>query len=159
SADGKRLAAGDTDGHVVVWNVTTGKELPRPQKDERAVHCLALSPDGKTLAVGAVRSIRFLDVKTGKQRDRFPLCPAGVGQAAFALDDNAVTIYRDQVRTWQASSGRLLSIAEVTRKTFDVRDESGSVVRMRLAPRENCFRDAVYSADGNRQAVAGKDWT
>ncbi len=51
--DGKTLAGCDYQGTVTLWDVTSGKVRTRLQhKEGQAASCLALSPDGTTLAVG-----------------------------------------------------------------------------------------------------------
>src|SRR5262249_31939409 len=50
SQDGKSLAAGLTDGSLVVWDTTTGRELRRWNAHNLLVTSVAFSPDGKALA-------------------------------------------------------------------------------------------------------------
>ncbi|MFQ5731833.1 MAG: WD40 repeat domain-containing protein [Planctomycetaceae bacterium] len=96
SPDGKHIATGDRVGHIVIWDVTTGKaaqtnESPEnytwdPKQRRRSiggVRSLAFSPDGKQLAVGGVARINnvdglggkalihIYDWKTGKQIHRY----------------------------------------------------------------------------------------
>jgi WD40 repeat protein len=49
--DGKHLISGAEDGTVRLWDVATGKEVARLDHEE-VVKKLALTPDGKSLAVG-----------------------------------------------------------------------------------------------------------
>jgi WD40 repeat protein len=79
--DGKHLATGDKVGHVVVWDVTTGRQattLEAPGMytwDPRqrihsigGIRSLAFSPDGKRLAVGGIGQIGNIDHLDGKAR-------------------------------------------------------------------------------------------
>ena len=81
SHDGKLLATGDKVGHVVVWDVKTGKELGACEapimytwdKVQRlhsigGVRSLAFSPDGKQLAVGGTGKIGNIDHLEAKSR-------------------------------------------------------------------------------------------
>lgn len=74
SADGKLLATGDKVGHVVVWELATGKQLASVEAptmytwDPKArihsiggVRSLAFSPDAKLLAVGGIGQIGNID--------------------------------------------------------------------------------------------------
>jgi WD40 repeat protein len=81
SPDGKYLATGDKGGHIVVWDVATGKEkttLDSPGMytwdGRQRIHSiggirgLAFSPDGKHLAVGGVGKIGNIDHLDGPAR-------------------------------------------------------------------------------------------
>jgi len=79
SADGTLLATGDKIGHVVVWDVATGKpqatlEVPEVYTwDPKArihsiggIRSLAFSPDGTQLAVGGMGKVGNIDHLEGK---------------------------------------------------------------------------------------------
>ena len=81
SADGKLLATGDKVGHIVVWDVQTGKQLGTCEapvmytwdKVQRlhsigGIRSLAFSPDGKALAVGGMGKVGNIDHLEGKAR-------------------------------------------------------------------------------------------
>jgi WD40 repeat protein len=81
SADGKHLATGDKVGHIVVWDVATGKPVTTLESpgmytwDGRqrihsigGIRALAFSPDGKTLAVGGIGRIGNVDHLDGPAR-------------------------------------------------------------------------------------------
>jgi hypothetical protein len=74
SADGQYLATGDKTGHVVVWDVATGKEVAAVEAPVMytwdpvqrrhsigGVRALAFSPDGRLLAVGGTGKIGNID--------------------------------------------------------------------------------------------------
>ena len=74
SPDGRLLATGDKVGHVVVWDIATGKQLESveaptlytwdPKQRTHSiggVRSLAFSPDSKLLAVGGIGQIGNID--------------------------------------------------------------------------------------------------
>src|SRR5207248_10622349 len=74
SADGRHLATGDRIGHVIVWEVATGRQLAAVDapllytwdgtqriRSIGGVRGLAFSPDGAHLAVGGVGQINNVD--------------------------------------------------------------------------------------------------
>lgn len=81
SSDGKLLATGDKVGHVVVWDVQSGKQIAaceapvmytwdKVQRNHSigGVRSLAFSPDGKLLAVGGMGKVGNIDHLEGKAR-------------------------------------------------------------------------------------------
>src|SRR5207245_1421030 len=72
SPDGTRLATGDKDGFVKIWDVATGRELLTYRGHKDAVNAVAYSPDGKLIAsAGDDRTVRLWEPATGK--DKFTL--------------------------------------------------------------------------------------
>ena len=74
SPDGKYLATGDKVGHIVVWDVASGKEVKTLEAPGMytwdgtqrlhsigGIRSLAFSPDGKQLAVGGIGKIGNVD--------------------------------------------------------------------------------------------------
>jgi WD40 repeat protein len=76
SADRRTLISGSADGTVYVLEVLTKKERLRFRADDFWMSCLAVSPDGRTLATtGAAwhrNRIRLWDLATGKKLADFP---------------------------------------------------------------------------------------
>jgi WD40 repeat protein len=81
SPDGCRLATADRVGHVVVWDVATGKQLTTLEtptlytwdgtqriRSIGGVRALAFSPDGTHLAIGGVGQIGNVDSIAGPAR-------------------------------------------------------------------------------------------
>jgi WD40 repeat protein len=81
SPDGKHLATGDKVGHIVIWEVATGKEaktLEAPvlytwdpvqrRHSIGGIRAVTFSPDGNTLAVGGIGKIGNIDHLEGKAR-------------------------------------------------------------------------------------------
>lgn len=81
SRDGRRLATGDRVGHVVIWDVETGRQLSTVEapllytwdavqriRSIGGIRALAFSPDGSHLAVGGVGQIGNVDGLDGPSR-------------------------------------------------------------------------------------------
>jgi WD40 repeat protein len=81
SADGKRLATGDKVGHIVVWDVASGKPMTTLESPgmytwdgRQRIHSiggirgLSFSPDGKQMAVGGIGLIGNIDHLDGPAR-------------------------------------------------------------------------------------------
>ena len=81
SPDGRRLATGDRVGHVVVWDVESGKQLVTIEtptlytwdgvqriRSIGGIRGLAFSPDGTQLAIGGVGQIGNVDALQGPSR-------------------------------------------------------------------------------------------
>jgi RNA polymerase sigma factor (sigma-70 family) len=68
ASDGKTIYADGLDGSLRAWDPTTGKELARIGQDIGDHDALAVSADGRELALCQSSVIRLLDIKTGKDR-------------------------------------------------------------------------------------------
>jgi WD40 repeat protein len=73
SGDGKAIFASDYYSGVHVWDVATGTELRQFCEKDSYCHALAISPDGKTLAVAlGDLSVRLCDPDTGREVGKLP---------------------------------------------------------------------------------------
>src|SRR5205807_3382225 len=118
AADGSKLLVRSLDpGSVQEWDVTTGKLVRTVAAIPGPGNGLALSADGKTLAVaGGGYAISFLDVATGK------LAPTPEGHSNQLLqlsyaDDGATVLTRASdgtQRQWDAATGKLLKQVPVS---------------------------------------------
>jgi hypothetical protein len=111
SADGKYLAAADTDtGQCAVWDTATGK-LSRLliRSAGLSAQALALSRDGKTVAAGRPDgSIGLWDAVTGKERHSLPAGTPDITLLTFAPDGKVLASCdaTGRLRLWEVASGR-----------------------------------------------------
>jgi WD40 repeat protein len=81
SPDGKAVATGDKVGHIVIWELSSGKQLTSVEVPEMytwdpvqrrhsigGIRGLAFSPDSRLLAVGGIGKIGNIDHLDGKAR-------------------------------------------------------------------------------------------
>jgi WD40 repeat protein len=190
SPDGKTLASGGYDGALGLWDVPRGKALRSLGTAHYVpVHpnaiptvlttSVAFSPDGRELASGGLDAVvRVWALKTGDLVRELP-----GRNAAFSADRKTLITADDEVRVWDAASGKLLrklrrednprlsttlgfspdgrALAAVE---FSPKDGSSTVVvydldtgkaRRRLEARDNCFQALAFSADGRTLAAGG----
>ncbi|OAI47710.1 hypothetical protein AYO44_09105 [Planctomycetaceae bacterium SCGC AG-212-F19] len=90
SPDKKSLIVGTFGGIVCVLDLGTGKERLRFQGDDFAVQCLAVSPNGKLIAVTGSKwennRIRIFDAQTGKRLREYPAHGYQLYALAFSPD-------------------------------------------------------------------------
>ncbi len=84
--DGATLVSGYADGTVMLWGVEAGKVAQKLTGQRGAVTCLAVSPDGKTLAVGA-GEVRLWDPVAGQLRAILPGHGKPIVALGFTLDN------------------------------------------------------------------------
>jgi WD40 repeat protein/tRNA A-37 threonylcarbamoyl transferase component Bud32 len=137
SADGTALAAGCSEGSVVVWDPATRRELRRIQSPGGPVYAVAMRSDGKALAIGgADRTVRVYDWSTERLQATYRGHESSVRSLAFgAGDERLMSGGQDgSVRVWDAT-----------------RD-----VRGRLIPFDHSLNDAAFrpSPEGLQVAAA-----
>jgi len=93
-----RVGMRDGGGTVMLWDVASGKRTLilqkfNPHGREEDINCaysVAFSPDGKTLAVGTLRGIKFWDVKTGESLGDVNRPQGTVWAVAFSPDGKLI---------------------------------------------------------------------
>jgi WD40 repeat protein len=115
SRDGKRAVTGTKDKSLQLWDVDSGKQLGNFEGVKEDVRCMALSPDGKTLAVGHFRegatgTVRLWDVESRREIREFPGHRLEVSAVAFSPDGKRLvsSSFDKTVRVWEVTSGKEL---------------------------------------------------
>ncbi len=97
---------------VRVWNVAARKPLGEPIRIGREVTAVALSPDGRRVAVGAERLLRIWDVTTVAVVADLAIDAQLSGNVtALAFSPDGTRLYsgwRDLVQVWDARTGAML---------------------------------------------------
>ena len=118
--DGKTLASLDSNGHIALWNVGTGRWHEFQPEATGWVRSLAFSPDGQTLAGGVLDSTIVLwDMDTLRARTELRAHVSPVSALAYSPDggmmasasiDGVITLWRttssySSIRQFRASTG------------------------------------------------------
>jgi WD40 repeat protein len=140
--DGREVISAGDDGRVRRWSVETGKELETSfdAHPRVSMFSVALSADGKLLLTSSLdKTAKVWDAATNKLlttctcTERIPMV-----HAALSPDGKVLATGTNQVRLWDASSGR----------------EIGS-----LTSKPNFIDALAFSADGKRLACSGSGYT
>jgi RNA polymerase sigma factor (sigma-70 family) len=107
----KAVTSAYQDGSLRVWDLVAEKEAYRIESDDKANILQAVSPDGKTIAVGGSNSLTVLyDVHTGKDIQKLE----GYGTfndygAAFSPDGRKLVVWYSEdnmVYLWDLATGK-----------------------------------------------------
>jgi WD40 repeat protein len=105
SPDGALLATAGRDGHIRLWEVSSGRALRSLASHPTGVWRVVISPDGKTLASTSLQEpvIRLYEVASGREIDRLEGHLAGVGCLAFDPEGHrlATGSYDTTVLVWE----------------------------------------------------------
>jgi RNA polymerase sigma factor (sigma-70 family) len=144
SPDGKRLAAGYSNGTVALWDVASQRQVasfPPPGARDRdpAIQALAFAPDGRTLAVGSKNYDVFLwDAGAGRLKGRLTALAESVVSLAYSPDGK-------QLAVGSAPAGLRVWFMPDRSSQLEIRGSAGGSV--------------AFAPDGKRLASAGLDGT
>ncbi len=143
ASDGSWLVTADSDGHLKLWQVESGREqelVPSPEADF-VVQKLAFHPDNhRFAALWSYRSLRLWEVTTGEPTGPVMSHDEEINDLAFSPDGSVLASASDdrRVKLWDASTGRLVR---------------------RLPPHQARVNAVGFSPDGTQLAAAGDDGT
>jgi len=136
SPDAKILAAGDNDGHVILLDPVTGKQIRALVGHCERVDSLTFSSDGKILASGSWdHTIRLWDTATGKAILKDEGHQGWVSSVATSPGGAMVVSasYDRSLRLWESTSGK----------------------EMRRLLGQSAIETVAFSPDGDTLASAG----
>lgn len=113
SPDGARLATGDDDGNVRIWDARTGQPVIDLGKHERRTTALAYAPGGELLAVAASIDLRVWDPATGAEVRRLPGHGDLIIHLRFVAGELHAVDLRNSLRRWDPRTGKQLADLEV----------------------------------------------
>jgi WD40 repeat protein len=174
SADGQRLATGDTHGDVIVWNTATAQVLARLPDPDHSVSGVAFTADGRRVVSAGGHLIRVWDIESSHEAFRLPghtglvrslaISPDGGRRLASASDDGTVKIWDSNGASEDAlifNKGRApanavafdrrgrLAVAEHSRLHVLERDSRRPICSWTL-PDKNGATSLAFSPDGSR---------
>jgi WD40 repeat protein len=108
-SDGKWVVSGGGDGQVMIWDMTIGRQL-KSYRVPVGITCLALSSDGKQLALGAdgKQELLVIDPMTGEVKQRLHPSEAVIG-LSFSPDSRLLLVMGadGMAETWDVGSGAI----------------------------------------------------
>jgi WD40 repeat protein len=144
SADGKILATLDTRNAALLIDTATGKTIRKYELKENQGHSLALTTDGKVLAVsegnGEDNYVHLWDVPGDRELPNLKLGKQRMANKLLFSDDGKMlaSIMGGQIRLWDVTTGKRARLYE---------------------GHENIVTGIAFSSDGKYLASAGADGT
>ena len=117
SPDGRFLAAGDTQGKVLLWSFPEGQHAGLLTGHTNAVMSVAFSPDGLLLASGSLdRTIRIWDWRTGRCLQVLAGHDSSVNAIAFSPTGTLLGSGSQDgsVRLWHVHTGQQVAVLQYT---------------------------------------------
>ncbi len=116
SPRGNRLAAGEIEGGLHVWDVETGNEVYTLAAHTKAVQSVSFSPDGRRIVSGSGQGnvelhqyeVKVWEAATGKEVHSLMGHTWTVTSAAFSPDNQWIVTSSDDttIRVWNAQTGK-----------------------------------------------------
>jgi WD40 repeat protein len=111
-----RNAAEEGNGTIQIWDVTASKELRQLKVPESQIGVanIALSPDGKQLAIADMAAITLVETETGKQIRRFATRSGAGNLLVYSPDGKrlASAALEGAVQVWDPATGKRLPVGK-----------------------------------------------
>ncbi|HLW67985.1 MAG TPA: M56 family metallopeptidase [Gemmataceae bacterium] len=157
SKDDKTLVSGSRDMMACIWDVpappTDGKPITvsKPRQILRGhnntVECVAISPDGATIATGSWdNSAKLWDAKSGQMLKEFSGFPGGVNGMAFSPDGKTLAIVTGAAGKQAAGQVKMFDVATGEQK-------------INGAAHDQPCRAVVFTADSKSLITVGEERT
>jgi WD40 repeat protein len=107
--DGKYALAGNEEGNIKVWDLSSGKEIQTWRAHTAAITSVAISPDGKLVASGSAdRTVKLWDLTSGSLVRTFRGHTAEVTGVAFSPDGKFILSgsLDKSVKRWEINTGK-----------------------------------------------------
>jgi WD40 repeat protein/tRNA A-37 threonylcarbamoyl transferase component Bud32 len=139
TADDRSVITASEDGELAWWDLRSGRKT-RTLPIEPGLHALALSPNGRTVAVGIERGIQLVDESAGRARTASGGPAGSPGWLLFSPDgETFVSTHRDgTVALWDVESG---------------------TPRETLRGHSNSVQQPVFASDGDTLYTVSHDGT
>ncbi|MGH2674789.1 MAG: hypothetical protein ACRDH1_05185, partial [Actinomycetota bacterium] len=175
SPDGTRIATSQEDGSARIWDPLTGEELLALTGHAARTLSVDWSADGKLLATSSEDgTAKLWDAETGEDLRSFVGHETGLRSPHFSPDDTilATTSFDGTTRLWDVATGEQLQVMKhtggvefspdgtrlvVSDPPITVYDLSTGEPVLRVGKQISDPRDATWSGDGKRIAVADAD--
>lgn len=109
--DGKTVAAGNNNGSVNIWDVTTGKRIQTISgHTSKQMHTAAFHTDSSTVTIGTKYELQLWNWQTGELDKTIPDPRSDVYSVAYSQDYNLIATAgsSNKARIWDAQTGRFL---------------------------------------------------
>lgn len=128
SPDGQRLYSGGMDGHIRLWEASSGELIKTFDKQDYLIRSLVFSQDGQTIISGSDQRIKIWDASTGEVKHSFFAHPDWIRDLTVTADDRFLLSAGDtRVKIWDLETG----------------EPSGTI-----EAHDNLIRSMVLSRDG-----------